>query len=131
MVSFFFFQTEALSTFAARIRNDRALPVLTEPEVPDQPATQFEISVRGEAATLVLHKHHPELVDAWGDLEATIVVNIPIEALQPAGLKLTLLPFQREGLYWMQAQERGIWRGGVLAVSLFFFLIVALRGTWC
>lgn len=33
----------------------------------------------------------------------------------PPGLKLTLLPFQRESLYWMKEQEKGVWKGGMLA----------------
>ncbi|OCF37035.1 hypothetical protein I316_00939 [Kwoniella heveanensis BCC8398] len=30
-------------------------------------------------------------------------------------LKLTLLPFQKESLYWMKKQEEGPWKGGMLA----------------
>ena len=39
-------------------------------------------------------------------------------APQPENMKLTLLPFQRESLSWMQKQERGAWRGGILAVRI-------------
>ena len=28
---------------------------------------------------------------------------------------MRLLPFQLEGLHWMQEQERGPWKGGMLA----------------
>ena len=35
----------------------------------------------------------------------------------PAGIKVTLLPFQQESLYWMKEQEKGQWKGGMLAVS--------------
>jgi DNA repair protein RAD16 len=30
-------------------------------------------------------------------------------------LKLKLLPFQKESLYWMKKQEEGQWKGGMLA----------------
>ncbi|EJT51115.1 hypothetical protein A1Q1_07710 [Trichosporon asahii var. asahii CBS 2479] len=53
--------------------------------------------------------------DAWGDLEANLepVKPVPMEA-HPS-LKLTLLPFQKESLYWMKKQEEGPWKGGMLA----------------
>ncbi|KAJ3903907.1 SNF2 family N-terminal domain-containing protein [Lentinula edodes] len=68
-----------------------------------------------EKATLALHKHHPELKNVWGDLKAKIQVVKPAECQQPAGIKLTLLPFQRESLHWMKKQEEGPWKGGMLA----------------
>ncbi|KAG6375020.1 hypothetical protein JVT61DRAFT_3799 [Boletus reticuloceps] len=70
-----------------------------------------------EKTSLALHKHHPELRDVWGDLEELPVIT-PEKAEQPAGLKVTLLPFQQESLWWMGKQERSIWRGGLLAVSI-------------
>ncbi|KAJ7477236.1 SNF2 family N-terminal domain-containing protein [Mycena galericulata] len=68
-----------------------------------------------EKSTIALRKHHPELKDVWGDLAANIPIVIPTKADQPANLKLTLLPFQRESLFWMKKQEAGIWNGGMLA----------------
>ncbi|KAF9551556.1 hypothetical protein CPC08DRAFT_647581 [Agrocybe pediades] len=68
-----------------------------------------------ERTTLALQKHHPELRDVWGDLAKDIPVIEPKKADQPANLKLTLLPFQRESLYWMREQEKGVWHGGMLA----------------
>jgi hypothetical protein len=50
-------------------------------------------------------------------LKKDIPIVIPTKAPQPANLKLTLLPFQQESLYWMRKQETGIWHGGMLAVS--------------
>ncbi|KAJ6612169.1 SNF2 family N-terminal domain-containing protein [Mycena sp. CBHHK59/15] len=70
-----------------------------------------------EKSTLALHRHHPELKDVWGDLAASIPIIVPTQVDQPANLKLTLLPFQRESLFWMKKQEAGIWNGGMLAVS--------------
>ncbi|KAE9394295.1 hypothetical protein BT96DRAFT_998675 [Gymnopus androsaceus JB14] len=68
-----------------------------------------------EKSTIALHKHHPELKSVWGDLEANIKVVKPAESQQPANIKLTLLPFQRESLHWMKKQEEGVWKGGMLA----------------
>ncbi|TFL01722.1 SNF2 family N-terminal domain-containing protein [Pterulicium gracile] len=68
-----------------------------------------------EKTTIALQKHHPELKDVWGDLEAKIQIITPVEAEQPKELKVTLLPFQRESLSWMREQEKGVWRGGMLA----------------
>ncbi|KAJ7058053.1 SNF2 family N-terminal domain-containing protein [Mycena amicta] len=68
-----------------------------------------------EKSTIALQKHHPELRDVWGDLEAKIPILIPEPATQPDNLKLTLLPFQRESLSWMRKQEKGVWNGGMLA----------------
>jgi DNA repair protein RAD16 len=68
-----------------------------------------------EKSSLALKRHHPELKDVWGDVESGIPIVIPEKAEQPAGLKVTLLPFQRESLFWMRKQEQGIWHGGMLA----------------
>ncbi|KAK0498253.1 SNF2 family N-terminal domain-containing protein [Armillaria luteobubalina] len=68
-----------------------------------------------EKSTIALHYHHKELCDVWGNLEDSIPVVVPVKADQPADIKLTLLPFQREGLYWMKQQEQGVWHGGMLA----------------
>jgi DNA repair protein RAD16 len=72
---------------------------------------------QSERSTIQLHRHHPELRDAWGDLEAAIGVVEPQKAEQPLGLRVTLLPFQQESLYWMRKQEFGQYSGGLLAVS--------------
>ncbi|KAF5371952.1 hypothetical protein D9615_008067 [Tricholomella constricta] len=68
-----------------------------------------------EKTSLALLRHHPELKDVWGDLEESIPIITPTMAEQPMNLKLTLLPFQRESLFWMRKQEQGIWNGGMLA----------------
>ncbi|KAJ7590563.1 SNF2 family N-terminal domain-containing protein [Mycena floridula] len=68
-----------------------------------------------EKTTIALHKNHPELKNVWGDLETAIPIVVPTKADQPTNVKLTLLPFQREGLFWMKKQEQGIWHGGMLA----------------
>ncbi|SNX84973.1 probable RAD16 - nucleotide excision repair protein [Melanopsichium pennsylvanicum] len=64
-------------------------------------------------ATLI--KHHPQLKTVWEDLQNMVAVIKPEEAEQPSGLNIKLLPFQREGLYWMIRQEQGTWKGGMLA----------------
>ncbi|KAF8556316.1 hypothetical protein OG21DRAFT_1506763 [Imleria badia] len=68
-----------------------------------------------EKTSLALQRHHPELRDVWGDLEEQDLVITPKKAEQPAGLKVTLLPFQQESLWWMRKQEKTIWHGGMLA----------------
>ncbi|KAG5639348.1 hypothetical protein H0H81_004069 [Sphagnurus paluster] len=68
-----------------------------------------------EKTSLALLKHHPELKDVWGNLEDSIPIITPSKADQPANMKLTLLPFQQESLFWMRKQEQGIWHGGMLA----------------
>ncbi|TFK43094.1 SNF2 family N-terminal domain-containing protein [Crucibulum laeve] len=73
------------------------------------------IYLQSERTTLALHREHPELRDVWGDLAASIPVIVPTKAAQPDNLKLTLLPFQQESLFWMRKQETGIWCGGMLA----------------
>lgn len=60
---------------------------------------------------------HPELADVWDKL-ATMrrPKHGPApQADQPEGITIALLPFQREGLYWLQTQEKSLWRGGLLA----------------
>ena len=51
---------------------------------------------QAEKTTFQLRRHHPELKDIWGDLEAAIPVVTPIKAEQPTYVKLNLLPFQLE-----------------------------------
>lgn len=59
----------------------------------------------------------------WGDLEEQVPVIIPEKAEQPVGLKVTLLPFQQESLWWMQKQENSIWQGGMLAVGIYYIIV--------
>lgn len=51
-----------------------------------------------------LLEFHPELATVWDDLDKASMV-VPELADQPEGLRLSLLPFQREGLGWMRKQE--------------------------
>ncbi|KAF9125782.1 DNA repair protein rad16 [Mortierella sp. 14UC] len=67
-----------------------------------------------EKVNLQLIEHHPELGTVWDELDK-IGVPAPELADQPEGLKLTLLPFQREGLAWMRKQENTLFKGGILA----------------
>ena len=57
-----------------------------------------------EKVNMQLLEHHPELGHVWDDLDK-VTVHTPELADQPDGLKLKLLPFQREGLGWMRKQE--------------------------
>ncbi|KAJ9479716.1 DNA repair protein RAD16 [Pseudozyma hubeiensis] len=64
---------------------------------------------------IALVKHHPQLKNVWENLQKTVAIIKPEEAEQPSGLNIKLLPFQREGLFWMTRQEQGTWKGGMLA----------------
>jgi DNA repair protein RAD16 len=73
---------------------------------------------QAERTTAALHRNHPELKDVWVDLETNTSKGKPQKATQPADLKVTLLPFQLESLFWMRKQELGVWQGGILAVCI-------------
>lgn len=61
-----------------------------------------------------LYEQHPELKEVFPYLES--LPGIPVErAPQPPGMTIKLLPFQLEGLHWLQQQEDGEFGGGVLA----------------
>lgn len=75
------------------------------------------VHLQAEKTMVALHKHHSELKDVWGDLKREIPIVIPQRAEQPPNMNVTLLPFQLESLYWMRNQEKGAWKGGILAVS--------------
>lgn len=80
---------------------------------------------QAEKTSLALEKYHPELKVVWGDLEEQVPVITPEKAEQPAGLKVTLLPFQQESLWWMRKQEKNsIWHGGLLAVSVYPIVVL-------
>ena len=70
---------------------------------------------QAERTAIALQRQHPELVNVWDDVGSLPTVE-PQQGEQPADLKVTLLPFQRESLYWMREQEKGAWSGGMLAV---------------
>ncbi|KAF9178576.1 DNA repair protein rad16 [Haplosporangium sp. Z 11] len=67
-----------------------------------------------EKVNMQLLEFHPELATVWDDLDK-VTVQKPELAEQPEGLKLQLLPFQREGLAWMRKQENTLFKGGILA----------------
>ncbi|ORY35020.1 SNF2 family N-terminal domain-domain-containing protein [Naematelia encephala] len=69
----------------------------------------------GEKNFVALSHHHPDLENVWGDLQTKIKPIVPVTMEAHPSLKLTLLPFQKESLYWMKKQEEGPWKGGMLA----------------
>ncbi|KAF9371508.1 DNA repair protein rad16 [Podila verticillata] len=71
--------------------------------------------VQMEKVNLQLLTFHPELATVWDELADKVSVSAPELADQPEGLRLKLLPFQREGLSWMRKQENGLFQGGILA----------------
>ncbi|KAJ1960834.1 DNA repair protein rad16 [Dipsacomyces acuminosporus] len=60
----------------------------------------------------LLFSSHPHLRLAWGSLPPP---PAPQKIGQPADLKIRLLPFQQEGVWWMARQEGTPFRGGILA----------------
>jgi SNF2 family DNA or RNA helicase len=61
-----------------------------------------------------LYSVHPSLETAWDNLDTRPRIDVK-EDEQPAGLSLSLLPFQKEGLYWLRHQEQSDFGGGILA----------------
>jgi DNA repair protein RAD16 len=57
---------------------------------------------------------HPELQNVWCELKDQKLIK-PHTISQPKQVLLTLLPFQLEGLYWLQKQEESLYRGGIMA----------------
>ncbi|KAI5811500.1 SNF2 family N-terminal domain-containing protein [Peziza echinospora] len=88
---------------ARRARRQRRAPVRGGPRM-----------TRLERQTADLCNQHPELQTVWAELRKTMATEVK-KAEQPEGLLLTMLPFQLEGLYWMQRQEKTQFRGGILA----------------
>jgi DNA repair protein RAD16 len=79
--------------------------------------SSFHLSQQSEKNVIRLHKEHPELKDVWKDLETAVKPIAPEKAPQPKNLKVTLLPFQQESLFWLRKQEASVWKGGLLAVG--------------
>ncbi|KAJ1547410.1 hypothetical protein HK405_005939, partial [Cladochytrium tenue] len=70
---------------------------------PQQPKMQERILI-----------NHPELATVWDDLAST--PKIEAERIsQPENVTVKLLPFQLEGVNWLQKQEEGQFHGGILA----------------
>ncbi|SJX63501.1 probable RAD16-nucleotide excision repair protein [Sporisorium reilianum f. sp. reilianum] len=98
-------QYETAKQRRARLRSEKHQARLKKKDL----RTQYDKNL------IALVKHHPQLKTVWEDLQNTVAVIKPEEAEQPPGLNIRLLPFQREGLYWMTRQEQGTWKGGMLA----------------
>lgn len=78
------------------------------------------MSLQAERTSIALQSNHPELKNVWVNLETNTRKDNPQKAMQPSNLKITLLPFQLESLFWMKMQEKGVWRGGILAVKIIY-----------
>ncbi|WBW74479.1 DNA translocase/ubiquitin protein ligase E3, ERCC4-like protein Rhp16/Rad16-like [Schizosaccharomyces osmophilus] len=61
-----------------------------------------------------LVRNHPELDNVWDALERDSPQQVQ-QVEQPKELVLSLLPFQREGVYWLRHQEESSFGGGILA----------------
>ncbi|KAI5783288.1 SNF2 family N-terminal domain-containing protein [Pyronema domesticum] len=101
-------------------RNKRPVAAATvvvdpAPKRSNRPAIRYPVgSTRAERATMNLYHQHPELRTVFEDLDHRPMIPVQ-EDPQPEGLSLSLLPFQKEGLHWLRAQERSDFRGGILA----------------
>ncbi|KAF3937592.1 hypothetical protein ABW19_dt0201039 [Dactylella cylindrospora] len=69
---------------------------------------------RAERERAELYIHHPYLETVWDELKACPPISVE-KAKQPDGLTLTMLPFQLEGLNWLEKQEKTRFNGGILA----------------
>lgn len=80
-----------------------------KPKAPKKPKIPYFTRITGK-----LYENHPYLEDVFPYLE--MLPPVPVQrAVQPAEMSITLLPFQLEGLHWLQAQEDGEFGGGILA----------------
>ncbi|KAH3663562.1 hypothetical protein OGAPHI_004963 [Ogataea philodendri] len=61
-----------------------------------------------------VYEFNPDVKDTFPVLAAQSTRTVE-RGIQPDGMKLTLLPFQLEGLSWMIKQEDSIYNGGILA----------------
>ena len=61
---------------------------------------------QAEKTSVALRFHHPELRTVWGDLERKPAIEAKEKAAQLPDLKVKLLLFQQESLFWMRKQER-------------------------
>ncbi|KAJ2721475.1 DNA repair protein rad16 [Coemansia sp. Benny D115] len=61
----------------------------------------------------MLFRNHPHLRHVWSSMGRQI--RIADKVSQPPELKIKLLPFQQEGVWWMTQQEQSIFHGGILA----------------
>ncbi|KAJ2776216.1 DNA repair protein rad16 [Coemansia interrupta] len=59
-----------------------------------------------------LFQNHPHLRNTWSSLKKDDNIQ---KIDQPANLKIKLLPFQQEGVWWMSRQEGTQFHGGILA----------------
>ncbi|TPX37568.1 hypothetical protein SmJEL517_g00672 [Synchytrium microbalum] len=62
-----------------------------------------------------VYKIHPHLETVWNELRENVKPVTPEMIDQPEEITVKLLPFQREGVHWLQAQEESNFHGGILA----------------
>lgn len=90
-----------------------AKPAKRRPAKPKMTDEQKKVA-RFERATQRMFQHHPELADVFRRLRDTPRAK-PVQARQPDGMCVKLLPFQLEGLHWLVQQENSKYNGGVLS----------------
>ncbi|KAJ3386689.1 DNA repair protein rad16 [Lobulomyces angularis] len=63
-----------------------------------------------------IYDGHPDLLTIWDELENVLKEKDEVVAAeQPKDVLIKLLPFQLEGLNWLQSQETSRFNGGILA----------------
>jgi DNA repair protein RAD16 len=83
------------------------------PEVQESPPQKK--SKKKASKKIEFNVLHPNYANIWEETKIpAVLVNEP-DFQQPSELKVTLLPFQKEGLNWMQTQEDSTVAGGILA----------------
>lgn len=98
-------QYETAKQRKARLRSERHQQRLKKKAT----QTQYQKTVSQ------LSENHSELVGVWQRLAEEKSNNKRVAAPQPDGLNINLLPFQLEGVNWLVQQEKGSWKGGILA----------------
>ncbi|KAK6529143.1 DNA repair protein rad16 [Orbilia ellipsospora] len=94
--------------------DDATAPVVRRARRPVRRGRGAKRMTRAERERAELYESHPYLEKIWDEIGAC--EPIPAEkAPQPDGLSLTMLPFQLEGLNWLQKQEKTMFNGGILA----------------
>ena len=111
---------------------------IAEPQNASQPSIQIEggqnseigveVPVEGEESTkpkvkkpkpikkpkVEMDDVHPRLKNFWDNARNDANTDFG-SAEQPEDMTVNLLPFQREGLYWLKSQEQSSYHGGILA----------------
>ncbi|KAI9204403.1 SNF2 family N-terminal domain-containing protein [Polychytrium aggregatum] len=82
-------------------------------ERPSKARKSSRSSKKAKEPKVDYREYHPELDAVWSELKEAPVFKCTVE--QPSDVSVKLLPFQLEGLAWLQEQEESRFHGGILA----------------